>query len=266
MRMVLNVLPAGTTEHLWTACAQDWIAVEEQQFIPCYREAFDAIPIRHGMSVLDVGCGAGLASRLAADLGARITGIDITARLLETARKRLPDADLRLGRMEALPFPDNGFDAALFLNALQQARTPRTALAEARRVVQPGGTICVVAWSTPPDMNGAITVDVLRRFLPGLPVTAPGPMALADEDTIWQIIRDVRLTASDVFDVDCPSVYPDIDSAVRGICANSTGALAIENAGHDTVTRAVRAAISDLVQPDGTVVAESRYTCFLAKV
>jgi trans-aconitate methyltransferase len=62
-----------------------------------------ATGIGEGVSVLDVGCGSGEFCELAAARGARVSGIDAAAGLIEVARRRLPEADLRVGAIEQLP-------------------------------------------------------------------------------------------------------------------------------------------------------------------
>jgi len=63
-----------------------------------------------GDRLLDVACGAGLAVELASLRGARCAGIDASPRLIAVARDRSPDADLRVGDMQALPWADEAFD------------------------------------------------------------------------------------------------------------------------------------------------------------
>jgi ubiquinone/menaquinone biosynthesis C-methylase UbiE len=80
--------------------------------------------------LLDVGCGSGLALQLAAKRGASVSGLDASAGLLEVARQRLAEADLRQGDVEQLPWADDSFDAATAFNAVQYATDPVQALRE----------------------------------------------------------------------------------------------------------------------------------------
>lgn len=102
-----------------------------------------------GRDVLEVGVGTGLAlPRYAADK--RITGIDLSAEMLQQARKRV--AARGLGNVAALhemdaestDFPDASFDIAVAMFVASVAPHPRGLLAEMRRVVRPGGNILFV--------------------------------------------------------------------------------------------------------------------------
>lgn len=106
-----------TWGRLWGSRARDWAASEEQQ-LPTYEEAIRLVGLEPGRRVLEVGCGTGVFLRRAADLGADVFGIDASEALLGLARERVPEADLRLGDMEALPFDDDSFDVVAGFNAL----------------------------------------------------------------------------------------------------------------------------------------------------
>jgi ubiquinone/menaquinone biosynthesis C-methylase UbiE len=74
----------------------------------------DFAGIEHGLTVLDAGCGSGvLTEELARRLGAEhVAGVDPSP-LVEACAARVPGADVRRGAAEALPWPDDSFDAAL---------------------------------------------------------------------------------------------------------------------------------------------------------
>src|SRR5947209_20448398 len=89
--------PAGTAElqgRRWSVKAQAWAELHEQYTNPAYEAVLDALGVGAGTRLLDVGCGAGGALRLAANRGATVTGIDAAPGLLEHARRRLPGATL----------------------------------------------------------------------------------------------------------------------------------------------------------------------------
>jgi 2-polyprenyl-3-methyl-5-hydroxy-6-metoxy-1,4-benzoquinol methylase len=81
---------------LWSARAHDWVRVQEPLMRPAFEAGLDALAITSTTRLLDVGCGSGLALWLAADRGARVSGLDASTALLEHAQRRIPGAARRL--------------------------------------------------------------------------------------------------------------------------------------------------------------------------
>jgi SAM-dependent methyltransferase len=105
-----------------------------------------ALPALRGARVLDIGCGGGaFAEELCAE-GAIVAAVDPEPAAAERARRAAPGADIRIAGAEALPFPDAAFDCAVFVNALHHVPPPLMdrALAEALRVLAPGGRLVVI--------------------------------------------------------------------------------------------------------------------------
>jgi SAM-dependent methyltransferase len=118
------------------------------------------LPPVDGLRVLDAGCGSGIYAELLTDRGARVTGIDESAAMVEHACRRLAGrgvelraADLR----EPLPFADGSFDGIVSALVLHYLRDWSVPLAELRRVLRPGGWLAFsthhpaaeAAWSRP---------------------------------------------------------------------------------------------------------------------
>lgn len=99
-------------------------------------------------SALDIGCGNGKFTRLLASLFRSVAGIDVKARKIEEAQQAARDAglaiDFRTASADAIPFPDASFDVVAFSNSLHHMPDPRRALAEAARVLRPGGWLYVM--------------------------------------------------------------------------------------------------------------------------
>jgi ArsR family transcriptional regulator len=97
--------------------------------------------------VVDLGCGAGNVTKLLRERwpSARIIGVDGSAAMLAAAQDAVPaNVDLRQGALEALPIGDGEVDLALLVLVLHHAPDPARVLAEAARVLKPGGRLVVV--------------------------------------------------------------------------------------------------------------------------
>jgi SAM-dependent methyltransferase len=117
--------------------------------------------------LLDVGCGTGaLVETAVARLGVKAWGVDASEPMLAKAReRRVRGAAFKLAQADDLPFREGWFDAVtmrLVVHALGERRTG--ALAEARRVLAPGGRLFI--WTFAPDH---FTGHHLRTYLPDLP-------------------------------------------------------------------------------------------------
>jgi ubiquinone/menaquinone biosynthesis C-methylase UbiE len=92
---------------------------------------------------LDAGCGDGrYLAALEPELPQRRAGVDISERILETARARV-EADFRQGNLEALPFADGEFDLVLCSQAIEHVLDADAAVAELVRVLRTGGTLVI---------------------------------------------------------------------------------------------------------------------------
>lgn len=94
--------------------------------------------------VLEVGCGTGHWLRiLANDTPSRTIGLDLSSGMLGVARTSAPEAPLVRSGAEVLPLAPAVFDAVVCINAVHHFRDPRAFIAEARRVLKPGGGLFV---------------------------------------------------------------------------------------------------------------------------
>jgi ubiquinone/menaquinone biosynthesis C-methylase UbiE len=145
---------------LWGRHPRTWAAFQEAQMRPLYEATLGALEPLDGRSLLDAGCGTGLAVRLAADRGAVVSGLDASGPLLEVARERTPQASLRTGDIQALPYDDAAFDVVMSFNAIEYATDPAAAVAQLARVCRSGGQVAIGCGATRPDARP-------RRCSPG---------------------------------------------------------------------------------------------------
>jgi SAM-dependent methyltransferase len=103
------------------------------------------LPIGGRARVLEVGCGTGAVTATIAALPGvgEAVGVDPLPFFVERARRRAPDLRFEVGDGRALPFDDDSFDGVVFSTTLCHIPGPERALAEARRVLRPGGHLLV---------------------------------------------------------------------------------------------------------------------------
>ncbi|MFY0514626.1 class I SAM-dependent methyltransferase [Streptomyces anulatus] len=139
----------------------------------------DAAGVGPGSRVLDVGCGSGTISALAAGRGATVHAVDAEPGMVEATRRAVPEAEARTARLPELPYADDTFDAVVGNFVLNHVGRPREALAELRRITRPGGRIAVTVWRAP----GAPGQALIGRAVQAAGLTRPDWLpALAPED------------------------------------------------------------------------------------
>jgi len=128
----------------WEPQATAWATLTRSGWNPYERwlPAFLELVPAPGRRTLDVGCGEGTVARELAALGHAV-GLDVSPSLVALAREAAPDADFVVGDATALPFEDGAFDLVLAVNVLMNVDDLDAAVAEAARVLAPGGRLCV---------------------------------------------------------------------------------------------------------------------------
>jgi len=234
---------------LWGARADDWAAIQEWAVRPVYEAILDELGPWHGRTLLDVGCGSGGFASLAAACGARVAGVDAAPELIDIAERRVASGAFRVGEMEHLPYADSSFSVVSGVNSFPYAADPGRALAEAARVVRPGGKVVAMLWGTADECEAAGYFAALARLLPE-PVTHP--FALAGPAGLTRLFEGAGIEPAERRIVTCPWYYPDLETAVRGLLSGASAVRAIGHSGEDTVAAAVGESIEPYRRHDGS--------------
>ncbi|MCM2278887.1 MAG: bifunctional 2-polyprenyl-6-hydroxyphenol methylase/3-demethylubiquinol 3-O-methyltransferase UbiG [Oligoflexia bacterium] len=120
--------------------------------------------------VLEVGCGAGFLTNRLAAAGHVVTGLDRAPGSLEIARRhdRGGTATYVAGDALALPFGDRSFDVVAAMDFLEHVETPEKAIAEASRVLRPGGLLFFHTFNRNP-LSWLIAIKAMRWFVANTP-------------------------------------------------------------------------------------------------
>jgi ArsR family transcriptional regulator len=116
--------------------------------------------------LIDIGTGTGRMLELFAPRAETALGIDRSSEMLRLARAKLvdvPNAELRQADLYALPLPDGGADTAIFHHVLHFAQQPGAAIAEAARVLGPGGRLLIADFA-PHEREDLRTQDAHARL------------------------------------------------------------------------------------------------------
>ncbi len=102
-----------------------------------------------GMKILDMAAGPGASSEPLHKAGAEVTSADFSHGMLDAGRRQRPYLNFQWADALALPFGDNSFDLYTISFGLRNTHKTEKALAEALRVVRPGGRLVIVEFSAP---------------------------------------------------------------------------------------------------------------------
>jgi SAM-dependent methyltransferase len=182
--------------------------------------------------------------------------------MVAAARRRLPEADLRVGDIQELPFGPATFDVVMSFNALQYAEDPRAAAAELARVAAPGGRVAVGIWGDPERCETEAVFAAIRSLLPPRPGDAP--LAISAPGVVEQLLTSAGLTVAAGGEVDCPFSYPDLATGWRGQSAIGPFRAAIAVVGAERVRAAFTAAVEPFRQRDGSYLQENVFRYVIA--
>lgn len=186
-----------------------WAEVQgplDRQLAPLGRVAMAALAAAPGERIVDIGCGSGQASlelARAVQPGGVVLGIDLSAPLLEAARRRaagLDELSFVQGDAQIFPFAPASFDAAFSRFGVMFFADPVAAFVNIRRALKPRGRLAFACWRTPEE-NPILTLPMQAAapHLPPLPPAAepdaPGPFAFANQDRVRGILASAGFEA-----------------------------------------------------------------------
>lgn len=202
----------------------------------------EALGVGDQVRLLDVACGPGDATAAAASRGARVLGVDFAAEMVGLARRKWQGVEFMEGDAEKLALPDAEFDAVMMNFGVLHLANPDAALAEALRVLRPGGRLAFTVWVPPPqtvpfaivteavEKHGVLGIGVppsppmfrfadsneATRALEGVGFidtrfqTLPIALTLSDPDTLFQIMLEAGVRTSGLLKAQTPAALASI--------------------------------------------------------
>jgi SAM-dependent methyltransferase len=184
------------------------------QTVPCLLRHLRLAPAEAPATLLDVACGPGFITAALArsdsgsGSGVTVVGVDLSTEMLRVARQLNPGARFEQADAEALPFPTDSFDAVSCNFGMLHFGNPPSAIAEAARVLRPGGRYAYAVWDTP-DRNPALSIimTAVKPYVAGT-VMPQGPpyFHYADRAVGQQALERVGLI--DVTVEEVPMTWP----------------------------------------------------------
>jgi len=215
----------------WGRRAVEFATLSEPGNCREYVAVHHRLGVDAGQRLLDLACGSGLAIELARVRGATCSGIDAAGRLVAVARDRTPDADIRVGDMEALPWEDASFDIVTSFRGVW-GTTPG-AVDEAHRVLVPGGRLALTVWGNVGKSPGAWMLS------PFLWATEDKVQHQADMVSLGRpgvgeaFLADRGFKVADRFEIPFAIEYADPATYARGIASTGPAYESIQSIGED---------------------------------
>ena len=234
----------------WSHAPVDWA----YGFEPYARDAIEEVlahtAVAHGVRLLDVACGAGLALGRAERLGATTAGIDAATGLLEIAARRAPTAELVHGDMFDLPWDDAVFDVAVAFNGIWGGC--EKALQEMARVVRPGGRVGITFWGAPERL------DLLDYFVtvgsagPGVAEEIVSLASISGPGEADRMLREAGFATVERGTTEAVLELPNPDQAWRTLRSPGLVVPSIEHTGDEVLEDLVLDAIEPFRERDGS--------------
>jgi SAM-dependent methyltransferase len=213
--------------------------------------------------LLDVACGAGLAIELARLRGAACAGIDASSRLVAVARDRNPEADVRVGDMNALPWDDGSFDLVTSFRGIW-GTTPG-AVAEARRVLRPGGRFGFTVWGHLKASPGSWALAPFRLAAEPKVANQAAMVALGRPGVGEALLADTGFVDVERYEVPFVWEFADPEAYARALASTGPAYEAIEAVGADEFHRHAVEVAQAVVRTGLPLRAEIAVVAFLAR-
>ena len=209
--------------------------------------------------VLDIGSGPGDLAAAAASLGADTVGIDVAPSMVRRAALANPSIPFRVGSFEAIPAGEGAFDAIVGNFVFNHVGRPDAALAEARRVLRPGGWLALSSWDAP-SRNRILGLILDAVAAAGAPTPAgipAGPTNFRTDAELAGLLGGAGFDDVGLSHVLFEATVPDTETLWRGILDSAVRIPPLVTEQPPEVRARIREAFERLAaahaRPDGTL-------------
>jgi ubiquinone/menaquinone biosynthesis C-methylase UbiE len=206
--------PLATPE-AWNLVTPGYVDIVVPQFEPFARDALDLAGVSEGWRVVDVACGPGTLSFLAAARGARVHALDFADNMLAALRARaerdcVTSIECERGDGMALPYADRTYQAGFSMFGLMFFPDRSRGLRELHRVLEPGGRAVITSWQ-PMDRVPLIAelFVALTELMPGLPF-GKSKAPLGEPDELREELRAAGFETVEIFELAHTTVAPSL--------------------------------------------------------
>jgi SAM-dependent methyltransferase len=211
--------------------------------VPLYAAVLDATAVGQGTRLLDLGCGAGLFARAAADRGARVTGIDLDPAAVALAAAEVPEGSFAGGN--AQDPPPGPFDVVVMVQLLMHVADPAAVLAAAARS---GAVVAATVWGRERECDIRVFGEALAPWLgPHRPADSP----VSEPGRLREFARRAGLVVERLEEVVCPFDYADEDELLGPLFESALGRAVGRQAGPVALRAAVLERLAPYRTPSG---------------
>ncbi len=181
------------------------------------------------------------------------------------ARARVPEADLRVGDMQFLPYADDRFDLVTGFTSLFFAADMVAAMREAGRVARPGAPVVIQVWGPAERNDLEATKRIIRPYLPAPPPDAPATPELWKPGVLERMAAEAGLSPASSFDTACAFEYPDEETVGRLMMAPAGLARLVGPSREGEVRREIVEALAPYRTTDGGYRLENEFHYLVAR-